>query len=250
VIAGVEGSEFLFNVVFFVVVSSTLVQGITFEPLAHRLGLTTNEPALPRPLVETGIIQELGGDVFAYRVEPGDAASGRMVKELGLPRQALVNLIVRDGEALPPRGSTVIESGDEVHLMIRREHRTMMRELTKRWREGPIGEPPLPASAMRGAPQVFSVRPTIAGDGNTGAPTSVNGIAVIRIVRSRSDRSAAVVALADGRFAVTGPELIAFGGKRILADWCAARGRRDGVGPQDRAWWQEAVGALNGPTAR
>lgn len=250
VIAGVEGSEFLFNVVFFVVVSSTLVQGISFEPLAHRLGLTTNEPALPRPLVEAGVVQELGGDVFAYRVEPDHAAAGRMVKELGLPRQALVNLIVREGEALPPRGSTVIEAGDEVHLMIRREQRSMMKELTKRWREGPLGDPPLPAGAMRGSPQVFSVRPTTAGDGNTGAPTAVNGIPVVRVLRSRSDRSAAVVALADGRFAVTGPELIAFGGKRILADWCAARARREGVGPQDRAWWQEAVGAMNAPGLR
>jgi cell volume regulation protein A len=250
VIAGVEGSEFLFNVVFFVVVSSTLVQGVSFEPIAHRLGLTTNEPALPRPLVEAGIVQELGGDVLAYRVASDDAAAGRMVKELGLPRQALVNLIVRDGEALPPRGSTVIEAGDEVHLLIRREQRSMMTELTKRWREGPLGEPPLPSSAMRGSPQVFSVRPTTAGDGNTGAPKEVNGIAVVRVLRSRSDRSAAVVALADGRFAVTGPDLIAFGGKRILGDWCAARARREGVSPQDRAWWQEAVGALNAPGLR
>jgi hypothetical protein len=42
------------------------VQGMTFEPLADRLGLTTNEPALTQPLVETGMIQELGGDTFAY----------------------------------------------------------------------------------------------------------------------------------------------------------------------------------------
>ena len=50
VIAGVEGSGELFNIVFFVVVTSTLIQGFTFEPLAARLGLTTDEPALPQPL--------------------------------------------------------------------------------------------------------------------------------------------------------------------------------------------------------
>ena len=48
VIAGVEGSELIFNVVFFVVVTSTLIQGATFEPLAQRLGVTADEPALPR----------------------------------------------------------------------------------------------------------------------------------------------------------------------------------------------------------
>ena len=55
------------------------------------------------------MIQELGGDVLAYRVEPADAARGRMIKALGLPRESLVNLIVRDGEAMLPRGSTVVE---------------------------------------------------------------------------------------------------------------------------------------------
>ena len=70
VIAGVEGSELLFNVVFFVVVGSTLIQGYTFEPLARRLGLTTGEAALPQPVVETGMIQELGGDVLAFGSGP------------------------------------------------------------------------------------------------------------------------------------------------------------------------------------
>ncbi|MBK5117708.1 MAG: potassium/proton antiporter, partial [Thermoleophilia bacterium] len=143
VIAGINDSAFVFDVVFFVVVLSTLVQGITFESLADRLGLTTNEPALPRPLVETGIIQELGGDVFAYRLEASDAAVGRMVKELGLPRDALVNVIVRERAALPPRGSTVLFAGDELHVLIRREARRQMGELTERWRQGPLGDPPL-----------------------------------------------------------------------------------------------------------
>ena len=85
VIAGIDGSNQLFNAVFYVVVISTLLQGFTFEPLARRLGLTTGEAALPRPFVETGMIQELGGDVLAIRVKPDDAAVGRMIKELGLP---------------------------------------------------------------------------------------------------------------------------------------------------------------------
>ena len=41
-----------FNIVFFAVLLSTLLQGSTFEPLARKLGLTTSEPALP-PLVPT-----------------------------------------------------------------------------------------------------------------------------------------------------------------------------------------------------
>ncbi|HEY8584371.1 MAG TPA: potassium/proton antiporter, partial [Capillimicrobium sp.] len=53
VIAGVPGSDELFNIVFFAVVISTILQGVTFVPLARRLGVTTSEPALPTRLLET-----------------------------------------------------------------------------------------------------------------------------------------------------------------------------------------------------
>ena len=61
----------MFSIVFFVVVTSTLVQGASFEPLANRLGLTTDEPALPRRLLESGRIRRMGGDVISYRLPPG-----------------------------------------------------------------------------------------------------------------------------------------------------------------------------------
>jgi len=250
VIAGINEGSFVFDVVFFVVVLSTLVQGMTFEPLAARLGLTTDEPALPRPLVETGIIQEIGGDVFAFVVGPDDAAGGRMVKELGLPRNALVNLIVRDREAIPPRGSTVIEAGDELHLLIRREARAEVDRLTERWRTGPIGLKPLPELGVRGSPAVFSVRPPTPDDGDPGAPRRLAGIDVARVLRSSSTRTAAVSVLHDGRFAVTTPDLVAIGGRRALAHWSGERAERTEIRPQERAWWQEVVGVLNAPALR
>ncbi|MEZ5156021.1 MAG: potassium/proton antiporter [Solirubrobacterales bacterium] len=250
VIAGIGGSAQLFNVVFFVVVISTLLQGFTFEPLARRLGLTTGEAALPRPVVETGTIQELGGDVFAFRVERGDAIAGRMIKELGLPRTALINLIVREEQALLPRGSTVVEDGDELHLLVRREIRGEIARLIRTWRSGPIeGLPTLPIG-VRGSPSVFSVRPTRHADGDTGSPRSVDGVEVAVTLRTRSDVPAAIVALVDGRFAVTGPDLIAIGGRRNMTRWCAERAERPATTPQDRAWLQEAIGAIDAPALR
>src|SRR6187200_2956134 len=121
VVAGVGEGEELFAIVFFVVVTSTLVQGASFEPLASRLGLTTDEPALPRRLLESGRIRRMGGDVIAYRVPEGAAIAGHRVRELELPREALVNVIVRDGSAMPPRGSTELKVGDELHILVRSE---------------------------------------------------------------------------------------------------------------------------------
>jgi cell volume regulation protein A len=250
VIAGVDESGQIFNVVFYVVVISTLLQGFTFEPLARRLGLTTSETALPHPVVETGTIQELGGDVFAVRIDDGDAASGRMVKELGLPREALISVIVRSGEAVLPRGSTVIAGGDELHVLVRRERHGEISRLIESWREGPLPTPPQVPIGVRGSPAIFSVRPTRPDDGDTGAPETVDGIEVALTLRTRPDVPAAVVVLADGRFAVTGPDLIAVGGRRTLSRWCTRRARSETVSPQDRAWLQEAIGTIDAPDLR
>jgi cell volume regulation protein A len=65
VIDGVNHSVEFFNIVFFAVLLSTLVQGATFEPLAKRLGVTTDDPALgeepkpPRPARSTAQVSTM-----------------------------------------------------------------------------------------------------------------------------------------------------------------------------------------------
>jgi potassium/hydrogen antiporter len=250
VIAGVESGEVIFNAIFFVVVTSTLIQGATFEALARWLGITTTEPAVSPSLVETGIVRRLGAETFQWRVAAGDAAAGRMVKELGLPRDALVNVIVRGGTALPPRGSTQIEPGDELHILVRQPALAEVEGLTERWRSGPLGAPAPEPLPLRAAPQVFTVRPASPEDDDPARPESVEGVAVAAHLRSRVERPGSLVALTDGRYAVCGPDLVAIGGRRRLADWCSHRALRAGLSPQERAWWQEVTGALAAPAPR
>jgi cell volume regulation protein A len=243
VVAGIGSGRELFAIVFFVVVTSTLIQGASFEPLAKRLGLTTDEPALPRRLLESGRIRRMGGDVIAYRLPPGAAAAGHRVRELELPREALVNVIVRDGHAIPPRGSTEMRAGDELHILVRGELREEVETLTKTWTKGPVGRPAPPPLPHRAASQIFSVRPAREGD-DPMALREVDGIPVLAVLRSRRDGVGAMAALADGRYAVTSDQVIAVGGRRALAGWCERRAARSGVDQAERAWWQEVTGAL------
>jgi potassium/hydrogen antiporter len=251
VVAGIGAGEELFAIVFFVVVTSTLIQGASFEPLATRLGLTTDEPALPKRLLESGRIRRMGGDVVAFRLPPGAAAAGHFVRELELPREAVVNVIVRDGRAIPPRGSTELREGDELHVLVRGELREEVEKLTKKWAKGPVGRPPPPALPHRGASQIFSVRPTREGDDPT-ALKQVDGVPVLAVMRSRRDGVGVMAMLADGRYTVTSEAVIAVGGRRSLADWCERRAARQGVDQAEQAWWQEVTGALiaTGPKKR
>jgi len=250
VIAGVGGSELIFNSVFFVVVTSTLVQGASFEWLAKRLGVTADEPALPEPVIETGMIHELGAESLVWRVREGDAAVGRPIKDLGLPREALVNLLVRAGNAIPPRGSTEIEAGDELHVVVRLEQLADFEQISERWRSGPLGEPPVPPLPPRGVPQVFSVRRRTEADGDPGHPEMIDGVAVLARLRMRRDGAGALALLADGRYALISDDLIAVGGRHQLALWTARRLRAPGLTGPDVAWWQEVAGALAAPPPR
>src|SRR3954464_3508155 len=204
VIENVTGSLEFFNEVFFAVLVSTVLQGTTFEPLAARLGVTTSEPALPRPLTEAGTIRRLGAEVVEYGVGAEDAVVGRRVRQLGLPRDALLNVIVRGGQAIPPRGSTTIEAGDRLPVLGRPEGAADVRVLTERWQYGPFEQPERPRPRVRGAGVIFSARPWSEEDGDPERPESVLGVQVAEHLRTRRDQPGALVALADGRFAATG----------------------------------------------
>ena len=242
VIDEVPKSDEFFNIVFFAVVMSTLLQGGTVEWLARRLGLTTNEPALPRPLVETGTVRRLGAEIVEFPVGPDDAIVGQLVRELGLPRDALLSVIVRGDEALLPRGSTRIEAEDRLHVIVREEVSGEMPDLLDRWRMGPVGVPQQRRPLLRAGTAIFTTRTWTEGDGDAGFPDDVEGVPVAEQIRTRRDTPGALVLLVDGRFAVTGP-LLASGGPLQLQRYAR---RRLGLEKDAaaRAWWQEVIGAL------
>ena len=241
VLAGVPHSQEFFNIVFFTVLLSTLLQGSTFEPLADRLGVTTTEPAVPRPLAETGTIRGLGAEVVEFPVVADDAIAGCFVRELELPRDALLNVIVRRDEAIPPRGSTRIEAGDRLHLLIRHEIAHGMTPLMERWRAGPIGAPMPARRSIRAHRAVFTVKPYEAV-GSITHPTHIEGIEVAAHLRTRRDVPGALVLLVDGRYAITGP-LLALGPPSLLQRHVRQQLHR-AESDQERAWWQEVAGVL------
>ncbi len=245
VIEHVGGATQLFDVVFFAVLISTVIQGTTFEPFAAWLGATSSEPALPRPLAEAGTIRKLGAEILEYPVGEEDAVVGARVRDLGLPREAVVNVIVRGDEAIPPRGSTILHAGDKLHVLLRQELSRDVHRIVERWRAGPIGPPPRERSRPHGRPTLFTVRPMTDKlvDGDAAHPTRVAGAPVSAQLRIRRDVPGSFVALEDGRYAVVGP-LVAVGGRQDLSGWAVRRLRRLASDDPERAWLQNVVGAL------
>jgi cell volume regulation protein A len=244
-IAGTPNASRLFDIVFYVVLASAALQGTTFEWMAKRLKLTTSLPAVRRPLIQVGNIRRLGAEVYEYPVQPADAIAGRSVSELQLPREALVSVIVRDAEALLPRGSTEIEPGDRLHILVRGSASKRVEDLFALWREGPIGE--IPTTIVRpvtGRSAIFSVRPWTQEMGDPGSPETIGKQAVYRRLRTRHDQPGVLVILEDGRFAVTGDGIVAVGSPTQLRVFASRRIQRAATGTA-RAWWQEVAGAVS-----
>src|SRR5699024_7274468 len=90
---------------------------------------------------------------------------------------------------------------------------------------------------------IFTVRP--AGPeiitGSLHEPEAVLGQPVAARLRIRPDRPGALVALEDGRYAVTGPLLIAGSREDVTA---YVRRRVRAADPDERAWLQTIVGTL------
>ena len=146
VAAGISGSRRLFDIVFVAVVVSAVLQGLTFEPFARALGLTTVMPLLPRPLVEFGGPRRLGAEILEYPVSGTDGVVGRRVRDLPLPLGISVVLIVRRNEAIPPTEATRLRAGDVLHFLVREEVAERIPDLLLRLRE-PAREWPLAAGA-------------------------------------------------------------------------------------------------------
>jgi len=237
----VPQSETFFNIVFFAVLVSTVLQGSTIDTLARRLGVTSDEPAPPGSILEVGAVRELGGDVVEHVVSEGDAAAGARLRDLGLPRDALVSLIIRGNEALLPRGSTRLEAGDRLLVLVRREVARELPQLLERWRTGPVRTPVRPPRTYTGSVPVYTARPWGDADGDAAHPREVAGNPVVEHLRTRRDVPGALVILADGRFAVTGPILMMGPPGQVQAQ--VRRRLVKATDDAEVAWWQEVIGA-------
>lgn len=133
---GVGASDTIFNSVFFVVLVSAAIQGPLLQPLARRLGLAGEARAVYEPPLEIGAVG--GADILEFSVGADDLPAGRRVRELGLPRTALLAVVLRTGEAIPPRGSTELEAGDRLYILTRADDLAEVERVIESWRAAPV----------------------------------------------------------------------------------------------------------------
>ncbi len=116
-LAGIEQANTIFNIVFFISVSSVIIQGTSLSRVAKWLdvGLPEEEKKLnptdlllsehPRTVMEEIPIRE------------GCPAIGQQIVDLHFPSNAIIAMIQRDNNYLIPKGSTYIEPNDRLIVL-------------------------------------------------------------------------------------------------------------------------------------
>ena len=117
----VETANTIFNAVFFVVVVSAILQGTTLERVAQNS--TSSRPSDRRTSLRSRSASRAPWILLDFVVAPDHAIAGSAVREVGLPRAAIIAVIVRGDDSIPPRGSTLIEPGDRLFVLVPHELR-------------------------------------------------------------------------------------------------------------------------------
>ena len=116
VVAGLEHSSAMFNIVFLITLFSLLVQGGSLGRVAKRLKLSYEET----PKAETfGMeIPEEMGMMRDHVVAEEDLVGGSTLRDMHLPHGVRVMMVRREDRFLVPHGSMQLEPGDHLVIVI------------------------------------------------------------------------------------------------------------------------------------
>ena len=112
VVAGVEDSSLLFNIVFFVTLLSLVVQGTTVSLMAEWLGLAY--PERERIFNDEVMNRMLDDATTELTVTEAMLEPGHHLRDIVLPAATLVVMVARDGTFFVPKGNSVLRVGDKL----------------------------------------------------------------------------------------------------------------------------------------
>lgn len=119
--AGIPEGDVLFNVAFFVVLISLLVQGSTLPQMARLLDVEVPPEPAPKRRSMLGIFQEDDFEMFLYQVD-SESLDGLVVRQLTFPPHCRVAAVFRGENLLPASGSTRLALNDTLCVIGRSNH--------------------------------------------------------------------------------------------------------------------------------
>jgi cell volume regulation protein A len=116
-IAGIAKADMIFNLVFFISVTSVMLQGTLLHLVAEWLKVTVPKKAKRMTALDLELYDTIQSEFVEVILAGNSSAVGKAIVKLKLPKPTLIVLIVRDGKYIQPNGSTVLEEGDKLLML-------------------------------------------------------------------------------------------------------------------------------------
>ncbi|WP_082232740.1 potassium/proton antiporter [Halobacillus massiliensis] len=123
IVEGLENSQTLFNIVFFIVLTSALVQGSSISWIAKKLNLVGPKKDVPHHSIELISMGKVAAEMIQFQTNEESAVVGQKLRELSLPNRANINAIIRDNHVITPYGETEIKAGDFLYILVESKYK-------------------------------------------------------------------------------------------------------------------------------
>lgn len=143
-----DGGERVFNIVFFVVLLSVLIQGSTLNTVARWLKLASVARPSPRYSLELIAMAESALDIMVVDLPDPKGHSGPKIRDLDLPEGAVIILITRGDQVVMPKGHTRLLGWDQVTLLAPVAQEQIVRSALLAAFDKTITPPAAPAEVM------------------------------------------------------------------------------------------------------
>ncbi|MDB5262630.1 MAG: antiporter [Adhaeribacter sp.] len=116
-LAGVERAHMIFNIVFFISLTSVLLQGTTLSVIVKWLHVSLPSKVKPKTTRDKLFSDYIKSEMVEVVLPPDSLVAGRSVLQLGFPSSTLITMLERDGQFITPNGSTVLEPLDKLIIL-------------------------------------------------------------------------------------------------------------------------------------
>lgn len=130
-LAKVPYADMIFNLVFFISVTSVLLQGTLLSYVARWLHVDVPEKLKRKFPIDIELHGDFKSELLELDIPPGSPAVNKTVMDVGLPKTAFIVMIHRDGKYMTANGDTVLLSGD--HLLIMADNEITINKIYERF---------------------------------------------------------------------------------------------------------------------
>ncbi len=128
-LAGIPEAEALFNLVFFIVLTSALLQGWSIPAAAKLLHVDAPFKRKRQYPIEFSPTDGVHADLVDLIVPYNAAIAGKAIVDLKMPPDSVIVLVNRNEEFIVPSGGTVLEPGDTVLVLVHKDNLPKVRAI-------------------------------------------------------------------------------------------------------------------------